>query len=472
MPEKLYRTSLFMFRRDLRLEDNRGLLRALEESALVVPLFIFDPRQTDASKNQYFSRNAFQFMIESLEDLDKALKNHGSKLYIGHGDAPEVLRRLVLSGQFEAVFFNRDYTPFAAKRDSSLESVCNREEVAYCATHDAILTRPEDVQTEDGKPYKVYTAFARKARKFVDLTESNTNNFSNFYKSKVDGLAGIGLARKFMPPGKRRSLAQQGGRSKALKRMRTFDFSRYGDERNRPDLDGTSRLSAHLKFGTISARELHRCVVDSVADQKAIAYLNELYWRDFYAHLLYSYPELLGTAMQEKYRTKTGGSKLQWSRSKKDFEKWCRGQTGFPIVDAGMRQLNQTGWMHNRVRMIVGSFLVKDLHIDWRWGEKYFAQNLVDYDPASNNGGWQWVASTGADAQPYFRIFNPWSQQQKFDPDCKYIKRYVSEVRDLSSAEIHNIEKHGVPKGIGYPEMIVDHKTQRRVTLQRYKQIR
>jgi deoxyribodipyrimidine photo-lyase len=463
---------MFIFRRDLRLEDNRGLLRALEESALVLPLFIFDPRQIDESKNEYFSHNAFQFMIESLEELDEALKNRSSQMYFGHGEASQVLERLLSSGRFEAVFYNQDYTPFAAKRERAIKSICDKTKVACHATHDALLTWPEAVHKQDGEPYKVYTAFMRKARSVADLKEPQTNNFSNFYKSTIEDCHGISLAKKLMPSANRRRLAQRGGRSNALKRMRSFDFSRYEIDRNRPDVDGTSRLSAHLKFGTISVRELYRRVIASVGKEKARPYINELYWRDFYTHLLKWHPELLGTAMQEKYRTKTGASKLRWSRSKKDFEKWCHGQTGFPIVDAGMRQLCQTGWMHNRVRMIVGSFLTKDLHIDWRWGEKYFAQNLVDYDPASNNGGWQWVASTGADAQPYFRIFNPWSQQRKFDPDCNYIRRYVSEIRDLTSSEIHGIEKHGVPTGIDYPKAMVDHQIQRRVTLERYKRVR
>ncbi len=472
MRDKIYRTSLFIFRRDLRLEDNLGLLRALEESALVVPFFILDPRQIDKSKNEYFSRNAFQFMVESLEELDEALKNRRSQLYCARGEAAQVLDRLLSSGRFEAVFYNQDYTPFAATRDRDMKLICDKKEVACHATHDALLACPEAVHKEDGEPYKVYTAFMRKTRTVANLTEPETNNFSNFYKSTIEGCSGISLVKKLLPSTNRRKLAQRGGRSKALRRMRSFDFSRYGIDRNRPDVDGTSRLSAHLKFGTISVRELYLRVVSSVGKEKAGPYINELYWRDFYTHLLNWYPELLGTAMQEKYRTKTGASKLRWSRSKKDFETWCHGQTGFPIVDAGMRQLNQTGWMHNRVRMIVGSFLTKDLHIDWRWGEKHFAQNLVDYDPASNNGGWQWVASTGADAQPYFRIFNPWSQQRKFDPDCQYIKRYISEVRDLTPAEIHGIEKHGVPTGINYPKAMVDHQIQRTETLELYRRVR
>ncbi|MDH3637693.1 MAG: DNA photolyase family protein [Gammaproteobacteria bacterium] len=472
MSDRIYRTSIFIFRRDLRLEDNRGLLRALEESERVVPLFIFDPRQIDAAKNGYFSHNSFQFMIESLEELDQALKNRGSQLQFGHGTAAEVLEDLLSSGRFQAVYFNADYTPFAKKRDRALKSVCDKKGVAFHTTHDALLARPQDVQTGDGQPYKVYTAFMKKARASTNVPKPRANNFSTFYTSRIGDLQGISLFDELMPVAERRKLAQRGGRSQALQRARSFEFSRYGDDRNRPDVDGTSKLSAHLKFGTVSVRELYRQVVDSVGEEKARTYTNELYWRDFYAHLLYWYPELLGNAMQEKYRTKSGGSTLEWSRSKTDFEKWCQGLTGFPIVDAGMRQLNATGWMHNRVRMIVGSFLTKDLHIDWRWGEKYFAQNLVDYDPASNNGGWQWVASTGADAQPYFRIFNPWSQQQKFDPDCQYIKRYVSELYDLSPAEIHAFEKHGVPEGVDYPDPIIDHKTEREITLVRYKRVR
>lgn len=471
MANRTYRTSLFIFRRDLRLEDNRGLLRALEESESVVPLFILDPQQIDPSKNDYFSANAFQFMIESLEELDQVLRNRGSRLHLGQGEAGAVLDRLLAEQRYDAVFFNQDYTPFAARRDRAIQGLCDDRGTACHASHDALLARPEDVQTGGGEPYKVYTPFMKKARDMADVSEPRANNFSNFFTRRIQGLEDNRVFDRLLPAADRRKLAQQGGRSKALKRMRSFDFARYADERDRPDLDGTSKLSAHLKFGTISVRELYQHAVASAGTEKARAYTNELYWRDFYAHLLYWYPALLGTAMQEKYRTKTGGSKLEWSRSKTDFEKWCQGNTGFPIIDAGMRQLNTTGWMHNRVRMIVGSFLTKDLHIDWRWGEKYFAHKLVDYDPASNNGGWQWVASTGADAQPYFRIFNPWSQQQKFDPDCRYIKQHVPELRDLSPARIHAIEKQGVPETVDYPEAMVDHKTERQVTLERYKRV-
>ncbi len=471
MSNRVYRTSLFVFRRDLRLEDNLGLLGALQQSQRVVPVFVFDPRQIDRSLNTHFSENAFQFMSESLEELDKTLKNRGTRLYVGYGEAAAVLDRLLASGRFDAVHCNQDYTPFAAARDSAIKTVCGKHNVAYCGAHDALLTQPEAVRTGDGSPYKVFAAFKRKARDIAEVPVPRANKFSNWYKGTIEGLNGISLVHELMPAKKRRRLAQQGGRGKAIERMRAFEFSRYGDERDRPDLDGTSRLSAHLKFGTISVRELYWRVVASIGQDQGEAYISELYWRDFYAHLLYWYPYLLGTAMQEKYRTKTGGSKLKWSRSKQDFKRWCQGQTGFPIVDAGMRQLAETGWMHNRVRMIAGSFLVKDLHIDWRWGEKHFAQHLVDYDPASNNGGWQWVASTGADAQPYFRIFNPWNQQRKFDPDCQYVKRFVPEVRDLYPDQIHAIEKHGVPAGIAYPQAMVDHKVERQVALEHYKKL-
>ena len=246
----------------------------------------------------------------------------------------------------------------------------------------------------------------------------------------------------------------RGGRKNAQKVLnRLADFNDYDTDRDIPAKEATTGLSAHNKFGTVSIREVYHAVTDALGSSHTI--IRELYWRDFFSHVAFHFPHIFGHAFHKKYE------QLEWENSRKKFKVWCDGKTGFPIVDAGMRQLNVTGFMHNRVRMIVASFLVKDLHIDWRWGEKYFAQNLVDYDPAVNNGNWQWAASTGCDAQPYFRIFNPWIQGKKFDLDCIYIKKWVPELRKYSAKDIHRLEKGGALDG--YPEAIVDHSEAKQV---------
>ena len=241
--------------------------------------------------------------------------------------------------------------------------------------------------------------------------------------------------------------ALQGGRKEALHLLKNIaHLKNYKEIRNFPALAGTTHLSAHNKFGTVSIREVYQTIVKCFG--KTHTLINELYWRDFFTHILYHFPHVLGEAFHKKYND------IRWENNKNFFKKWCLGMTGFPIVDAGMRELNQTGYMHNRVRMIVASFLVKDLHIDWRWGEKYFAQQLIDYDPAVNNGNWQWAASTGCDAQPYFRIFNPWRQQVQYDPDCVYIKKWLPELINISPKIIHELYKN---KMNGYPQPLVDH---------------
>jgi len=468
MTTRIHSRAIFLFRRDLRLEDNLGLLRACAEAEQVLPLFVLDPRQVDPEENPYFSPPAFQFMVESLEALDAVLGNRGARLHVAEGNAEAVLRGLLAGARFQALYFNRDYTPFARARDSTLKALCSELGVACHAGYDAMLARPQDVRTGSGEPYKVFGAFARKAREGA-VARPRANRFDNFHKGRVEGLAGVGRLRRRLPVSARLALAQRGGRPEARARMRAFDFTGYGDTRDLPDRDGTSCLSAHLKFGTLSARELYWHVIEQAGERAARPYLDELYWREFYAHLLYWYPELLGTDMQEKYRRPGGGTRIEWRWSREDFTRWCEGRTGFPIVDAGMRQLAETGWMHNRVRMITASFLTKDLRIDWRRGERYFAQQLVDYDPASNNGGWQWAASTGADAQPYFRIFNPWTQQRKFDPDCVYIQRYLPELRSLEPARIHALETAGVPDGVDYPAAMLEHRRARAAALAMFR---
>nr|WP_280954397.1 deoxyribodipyrimidine photo-lyase [Methanohalophilus levihalophilus] len=282
----------------------------------------------------------------------------------------------------------------------------------------------------------------------------------NFFKGNIKG-EDRGILKHILKD-RNENLYSKGGRENGLEILdNPKRFENYQDERDYPALDATTGLSAHNKFGTVSIREVYHCLADEFGKNHPL--ITQLYWRDFFTHLAYNNPHVFGHSFRKKYDS------LKWIDDKDSFRKWCEGKTGFPIVDAGMRQLNTTGYMHNRVRMIAASFLVKDLHIDWRWGERYFAQHLVDYDPCVNNGNWQWAASTGADSQPYFRIFNPWLQQTKFDKDCEYIKTWVPELADVDPKRIHRLghdEKHRIPD---YPAPIVDHSREREQSLFMFK---
>ncbi|MCX8175291.1 MAG: DNA photolyase family protein [Candidatus Micrarchaeota archaeon] len=434
----MHKKSLFIFRRDLRLEDNTGLIAALLESREAVPCFIFDPAQR---KGAYFSQNAFQFMCESLSELDSSLRALGSRLFVLEGKPKALVRAVAEEEGIEAVFANRDYTPFAVQRDREISSACRELGIPLYLFSDALLHEPEEVKKPDGTPYTIFTPFFRAASRLA-VRKPQKNSGRNYFKGDLRGAVPIPPYRK------NPSLALRGGRSAGLKLLaRIGKLADYPRKRNIPALDATTHLSAHHKFGTVSIRETYWEIASRLGDAHPL--INELYWRDFFTHIAYHFPRVFGKPFNPRY------SGLRWKRDRKALGLWKRGKTGFPIVDAGMRQLNTTGFMHNRVRMIAASFLTKDLHIDWREGERYFAQKLVDYDPCVNNGNWQWAASTGCDAQPYFRIFNPWSQQKRFDPDCLYIKKWVPELSSLSAKEIHSLEKRLPPKG--YPAPLVNH---------------
>lgn len=449
--------ALHIFRRDLRLQDNTALLYALKNADNIVPCFIFDSRQVE--KNEYKSYNAIQFMINSLLELDKELKDKKSRLYMFQGTAETEIKKLFKQLPITLITINKDYTPFALQRDANIEKICADHKVEFSTHHDALLNPPENVFKSDGKPYTVFTPFFKKAKK-NKIQEPARNLHKNYYSKLISDTITHTKIKDFIKK-ENKNILVQGGREEGLKLLKKAStLKNYKELRNIPHLSHTSHLSAHNKFGTVSIREVYH----KLKDAKQTDMLTELYWRDFFTHITYHFPHVLGKAFREKY------NKLTWSTSKKNFEAWCTGTTGFPIVDAGMRELNTTGYMHNRVRMIVASFLVKDLHIDWRWGEKYFANQLVDYDPAVNNGNWQWAASTGCDAQPYFRIFNPWLQQKKFDPECIYIKQWVPELSKTSIKEIHNNFKETV-NIIKYPKPIVDHKIEAKKTIAQFKKI-
>lgn len=446
---KNFNNSLFIFRRDLRLEDNTGLNQALSSSKNVIPCFIFDPRQIGDS-NPYRSMNAIQFMIDSLQELDETLKKKGSQLYLFYGHTVEVLKKLLRTETIDAIFVNRDYTPFSLLRDEQLMKLCIQSNCEFSSHDDLLLHEPEQVLTGNGTPYSIFTAFYKKSI-LLSVEEPTTIFHKNFYQKKVAGTIGSEIFKKILPHRNTKILLKGGSRQANTLLKSIADLKNYQKTRDFPELP-TSHLSAHLKFGTVSIRQAYYTIVQELG--KTHPLLRQLYWRDFFTHVAYHSPFVFGQAFHEKYNN------LPWKNDKKDFHAWCTGATGFPIVDAGMRELNTTGWMHNRVRMIVASFLTKDLHIDWRWGEQYFAQQLVDYDPAVNNGNWQWSASTGCDAQPYFRIFNPWLQQIKFDKECHYIKKWIPELSAIQPKVIHTWYNPKNDSIKGYPKPIVDHATE------------
>jgi deoxyribodipyrimidine photo-lyase len=441
---KKRRLGLHIFRRDLRIQDNTALLFALENCEKVIPCFIFDKKQVD--DNKFRSLPALQFMIGSLKDLDAQLKSKGGRLYIFFGATGEVVDGLIGNLGIDLLTVNRDYTPFSRSRDDAIKKICTRHGTDFSSHGDALLNEPESVHKNDQKPYTVFTAFYNKSAA-LPVKAPISNNFTNYYVGKIENEHDHVLFGEIVREEKTNPFLKGGRKEATLLLDRIPALSRYSHERDVPAISGTSHLSAHNKFGTVSIREVYHSVRQSLGGNHAL--LRQLYWRDFFTHIAYHFPHTFGHSFNQRYDS------VRWVDDDALFLAWCDGKTGYPIVDAGMRELNETGYMHNRVRMITASFLVKDLHADWRKGEMYFATRLIDYDPCVNNGNWQWAASTGCDSQPYFRIFNPWRQQERFDPECEYIKRWVPQLKDLSAQEIHSLEKTSLA---GYPAMIVDHK--------------
>ncbi|MBF0289492.1 MAG: deoxyribodipyrimidine photo-lyase [SAR324 cluster bacterium] len=440
--ETEFEKSLFIFRRDLRLFDNTGLFKALQRSQAVIPCFILDPVQLQP--HPYQSPAALTFMKESLEDLMHQLQQHGGRLFVCSGSPDRVVESLIQEVGIDAVFCNKDYTPFSQKRDQGLLDVCERHRIAFCSYHDSLLQPPGRVVKKDGNPYSVFTPFFKCASQItVPLPEKVTQPV--FYQKEIHDpciadLRVLHEVSSFQSPLK-------GGRSRALDLLGNSKIHlNYSKNRDIPEYSATTKLSPHHKFGTCSIREVYHDFKNALGLQHPL--IRQLYWRDFFTHIAYFYPHVFGHAFRLKY------DQIEWNGTAEHFDVWCQGKTGFPIVDAGMREMNATGYMHNRLRMITASFLVKDLHVDWRKGERYFAQKLVDYDPCVNNGNWQWAASTGCDAQPYFRIFNPALQQKRFDPQEHYIQKWVPEYHRSN-----------------YLKPIVDHKSQSQIAKILFKEI-
>jgi deoxyribodipyrimidine photo-lyase len=455
--EKKFQKSLFLFRRDLRLEDNTGLIFALQSSEIVIPAFIFTPEQIQ--RNPFRSDHCLKFMIESLKDLENQLKKKGGVLFLFNGKPEEVMRKCIGELNIEALIVNRDYTPYSRQRDKRLEKVCKTSNVAFYSFDDALLHPPEETLKKDGKPYTIFTPYFRNASKQKVVSPAQ-NRGTNYFGGSIPFAKG-----KSIFPTQTVENGLKGGRSEALKILKKLgSLIKYESLKDFPAEECSTHLSAYLKFTVCSPREVYAAICCNLSPHHEL--IRSLYWRDFFTSIAFFFPHVFKRAFRPKF------DKLKWSYDRKAYQRWCKGSTGFPIVDAGMREMNKTGFMHNRVRMIAASFLIKDLHIDWRWGEKYFAQTLLDYDPAVNNGNWQWVASTGSDAQPYFRIFNPWNQQKKFDPECTYIKQWVPELRDFPPKAIHAwYEEKCRASCRKYPAPMTDHEKATKEAVRAYKSI-
>ena len=426
------RVNVFWFRRDLRLHDNAGLYHALTSNNPVLPIFIFDTNILNKLEDKADAR--VQFIHATLEGMNKELNEMGSSIKIYHNSPLNAFKELLKEYTIEKVFTNHDYEPYATERDQQIAELLLEQGITLHTYKDQVIFDKSEVMKDDGDPYTVYTPYSRKWKSLVTpfyLKSYPTEKlFHNFYKQSpiafpaLDAL-GFKPSSIFIPP------------ATVKKKI----LEEYGEHRDFPGQEGTSRLGIHLRFGTISIRELAR-----KATTASDVFLNELIWREFYQMILWHFPHVgKGKAFKPAYDF------IQWRYSEEDFEKWCQGMTGYPMVDAGMRQLNKTGFMHNRVRMVTASFLSKHLLIDWRWGEAYFAEKLLDFDLAANNGNWQWAAGCGCDAAPYFRIFNPTLQAKKFDLDRKYIREWVAEIDELT-----------------YPLPMVDHEMARQRCLQEY----
>jgi deoxyribodipyrimidine photo-lyase len=449
------KNSLVIFRRDLRFVDNTALISAIESSKQVIPIFIYDRFLLN---NPNHSNNAIQFMQESILDLQIQLEEVGGKLYLFEGKPWLIVRKLLNDHELDitSIFINRDYTPYSQKRDNLISKAAKDRNVKFRVFSDLLLNEPESVVKKDGQPYTIFTPFYRKAREYL-ITAPKETKINNFFTDPLE----IELKHKKKDSLTNPHIFIMGGRKNGLNILSEIDkFQNYETERDFPAIHGTTLLSAHLRFGTISIREAYH----RIYNQDIMPLVRQLYWRDFYHYIGFYFPHVFNRPFRKKYQS------VKWSDNREMFNLWSEGKTGFPIIDAGMRQLNKTGFMNNRRRMIVASFLIKDLQINWQWGEKYFAQKLIDYDVSVNNGNWQWSSSTGCDPVPYFRVFNPWTQQRKFDPKCEYIKKYIPELRNLKPKEIHKLEKLR-PTGLNYPKPIVNHSVARKQTILMFKNI-
>jgi len=427
------KVSFFWFRRDLRLQDNHGLYEALKGGKPVVPLFIFDWEILNKLEEKEDKR--IQFLHDELAEIKKELKSFGSDIIVKYGKPLNVWEELFSEFDIGGIYLNRDYEPYARERDRKIAELAKEKGACFFDFKDQVIFDCDEILKDDGDPYVVFTPFSRKWLDHYENSMSDPfpsseyfDSFKNFNADDLPSLSSMGFKTvDFEVP---------------AREIDATLLNEYADKRDLPAAQATSRLSMHLRFGTVSIRHLTKKARIHHSD----SWLNELIWRNFYQVIIWHFPDRIENAFKRKY------DNIKWRNNEEEFDAWCKGKTGYPIVDAGMRQLNEIGFMHNRVRMITASFLTKHLLIDWRWGEAYFAKKLLDFELASNNGGWQWAAGSGCDAAPYFRVFNPYLQTKKFDPDKKYIKKWVPEF--------------GTDE---YPEPIVEHKAARKRALETYK---
>ena len=426
-------TALFWHRRDLRINDNKGLFEALKQNEIVHPIFIFDKSILDKLPN---NDQRILFIYQEIESLKKSYQNLGSDLWVYYGEPSEIIPKIAQELNCSSVYFNNDYEPYALQRDQEIQVSLNNIKIKFIGNKDHVIFEKNEVLKDDGKPYTIFTPYSRKWKanlKEEDLREYSIEKHTGNLVQKQQEEALI-------------TLEEMGFESKVLhdfpdRIAKNEILNNYHLSRNFPAVKGTSKLSLHLRFGTISIRKLAL-----IAREQNETYLNELIWRDFYQMIIFHFPKSAENSFKAQY------DKIIWEKNEVHFDSWCTGKTGYPIVDAGMRELNATGFMHNRVRMVVASFLTKHLLLDWRLGAAYFAEKLLDFELASNTGGWQWAAGCGCDAAPYFRVFNPQAQQEKFDKSFEYIKKWVPEYGTSS-----------------YPEPIIEHKFARERILQRFK---
>ena len=426
---KLENSIIFWFRRDLRLDDNHGLYRALKESSSVVPIFIYDSDITDKIID---NDHRLKHIFNSVEKLNLDLKKLNKKIFTFKGKPLEIFKSLIRNNKISKVYYNKDYEPYALKRDNSIKNLLIKNSVCFEGIKDQVIFEEVEVTKDDGKPYVVYTPYSKKWLEKFSKEQIKNYKSENLLERMVnsDFFNHDDIKLKF---------------SKTTLNPPNLCFTdeiinEYNETRNFPYLDKTSKIGVFLRFGNISIRKAVK-KSDKAIDK---TYLKELIWREFFMQILWHYPKTTKTSFKEKYE------RVKWRNNMEEFKLWCEGKTGYPIVDAGMNELNSTGFMHNRVRMVVASFLCKHLLIDWRLGEKYFSDMLFDYEQSSNVGNWQWVAGCGVDASPYFRIFNPYEQQKKFDKFGTYVKKWLPN---------------------GYKEQpIVDHKFARQRCLETYKE--
>jgi deoxyribodipyrimidine photo-lyase len=426
--------NIFWFRRDLRLDDNVGFYNALKSKHPVLPIFIFDE---DILEKLPKNDARLTFIHETLQEMRVTLeKAHGSSIAMLHGKPVAVFEQLIEKYNIQTIFTNRDYEPYATERDAEIQKLLTPNNIEFLTFKDQVIFEKNEVTKKDGLPYVVYTPYMKVWKEKFKTCNLDFYYTSSFLKNliKTNTLPNLSLSDIGFTKSDQKTVHYT---------VTPALIQNYEDTRNFPSQDSTSKLGPHLRFGTVSIRKM---VAKAISEKNEI-FWQELIWREFFTQILWHFPHTSKNSFKAKY------DRIEWRNNEEDFKKWCNGETGYPLVDAGMRQLNQIGFMHNRIRMLVGSFLCKHLLIDWRWGEAYFAEKLHDYEMASNVGNWQWVAGSGVDAAPYFRIFNPTTQIKKFDKDLEYIKKWVPDFQEFT-----------------YPKEMVDHKEARERCLKVYKE--